>query len=119
MDSSAVCAESLRSHRSKPKNTSVESTKLRARRFAENFVTRPSTVRTCLERTPPELAADIVEKGMTLTGGGALLRGLDALLQQETHLPVSVADEPLACVVLGTGKMLDRLDLLKKVAIPV
>ena len=77
------------------------------------------TVRTCLERTPPELAADIVEKGMTLTGGGALLRGLDALLQQETHLPVSVADEPLACVVLGTGKMLDRLDLLKKVAIPV
>lgn len=77
------------------------------------------TVRTCLERTPPELAADIVEKGMVLTGGGALLRGLSELLQQETHLPVTVADQPLACVVLGTGKMLDRLDLLKKVAIPV
>jgi rod shape-determining protein MreB len=77
------------------------------------------TVRTCLERTPPELAADIVEKGMVLTGGGALLRGLAELLRQETRLPVTVAEDPLACVVRGTGKMLDRLDLLKKVAIPV
>jgi len=76
------------------------------------------TVRTCLERTPPELAADIVDKGIVLTGGGALLPGLDDLLRQETKLPVVVADNPLACVVLGTGKVLDELALLKKVAIP-
>ncbi len=76
------------------------------------------TVRTCLERTPPELAADIVEQGLMLTGGGALLRGLDELLRRETGLPVTVADEPLACVALGVGAMLDNLDLLKKVAVP-
>src|SRR6266852_1793230 len=76
------------------------------------------TVRTCLERTPPELAADIVDKGIVLTGGGALLRGLDLLLRQETDLPITVADDPLSCVALGTGKVLDELGLLKKVAIP-
>jgi len=76
------------------------------------------TVRTCLERTPPELAADIVDKGIVLTGGGALLRGLDLLLRQETDLPITVADDPLSCVALGTGKVLDELELLKKVAIP-
>ena len=75
-------------------------------------------VRTCLERTPPELAADIVDKGIVLTGGGALLRGLDLLLRQETDLPITIADDPLSCVALGTGKVLDELDLLKKVAIP-
>src|SRR5262249_41259533 len=75
-------------------------------------------VRTCLERTPPELAADIVDKGIVLTGGGALLRGLDQLLRQETELPITVADDPLSCVALGTGQVLDHLDLLKKVAIP-
>src|SRR2546426_11344618 len=76
------------------------------------------TVRTCLERTPPELAADIVDKGIVITGGGALLRGLDHLLRQETNLPVTPGDDPLCCVALGTGKVLDELDLLKKVAIP-
>ena len=76
------------------------------------------TVRTCLERTPPELAADIVDKGIVLTGGGALLRGLDLLLRQETDLTITVGDDPLSCVALGTGKVLDELDLLKKVAIP-
>ncbi len=75
-------------------------------------------VRTCLERTPPELAADIVDKGIVLTGGGALLRGLDLLLRQETDLPVTVGDDPLSCVALGTGQVLDEMDLLKKVAIP-
>ncbi|OLC17841.1 MAG: rod shape-determining protein [Candidatus Rokubacteria bacterium 13_1_40CM_69_27] len=84
----------------------------------EPVMTIVETVRTCLERTPPELAADIIEKGVVLTGGGALLRGLDRLLQQETHLPVTVADDPLSCVALGTGKALDDIDLLKKVAIP-
>jgi rod shape-determining protein MreB len=75
-------------------------------------------VRTCLERTPPELAADIVDKGIVLTGGGALLRGLDLLLRAETNLPITIAEDPLSCVALGTGKVLDELDLLKQVAIP-
>src|SRR6266700_3091999 len=64
------------------------------------------------------MAADIVDKGIVLTGGGALLRGLDLLLRQETDLPITVGDEPLSCVALGTGKVLDELELLKKVAIP-
>ncbi|HLC42583.1 MAG TPA: rod shape-determining protein [Methylomirabilota bacterium] len=84
----------------------------------EPVMTIVETVRTCLERTPPELAADIVDKGIVLTGGGALLRGLDLILRQETNLPVSAADDPLSCVALGTGKVLDELELLKKVAIP-
>src|SRR5436309_1291754 len=66
----------------------------------------------------PELAADIVDKGIVITGGGALLRGLDHLLRQETNLPVTPGEDPLSCVALGTGKVLDELDLLKKVAIP-
>ena len=74
--------------------------------------------RTALERTPPELAADIVDKGIVLTGGGALMRGLDLLLRQETNLPITVADDPLSSVALGTGKVLEELNLLKKVAIP-
>jgi len=84
----------------------------------EPVMTIVETVRTCLERTPPELAADIVDKGIVLTGGGALLRGLDHLLRQETNLPVTQGEDPLSCVALGTGKVLDELDLLKKVAIP-
>jgi rod shape-determining protein MreB len=74
-------------------------------------------VKTALERTPPELAADIAEKGIVLAGGGALLHGLDTLIAQETHLKVHVADDPLSCVVLGTGKVLDELDLLKEVCL--
>jgi rod shape-determining protein MreB len=84
----------------------------------EPVMTIVETVRTCLERTPPELAADIVDKGIVITGGGALLRGLDQLLRQETNLPVTPGEDPLSCVALGTGKVLDELDLLKKVAIP-
>jgi len=84
----------------------------------EPIMTIVDAVRTALERTPPELAADIVDKGIVLTGGGALLRGLDLLLRQETDLPITVGDDPLSCVALGTGKVLDELDLLKKVAIP-
>jgi rod shape-determining protein MreB len=84
----------------------------------EPIMTIVDAVRTALERTPPELAADIVDKGIVLTGGGALLKGLDHLLRQETNLPITVAEDPLSCVALGTGKVLDELDLLKKVAIP-
>jgi rod shape-determining protein MreB and related proteins len=84
----------------------------------EPVMTIVETVRTCLERTPPELAADIIEKGVVLTGGGALLRGLDRLLQHVTQLPVRVADDPLTCAARGAGRVLDDLALLKKVAIP-
>ncbi len=82
----------------------------------EPVVTILETVRACLDRTPPELAADLVDRGIVLTGGGALLPGLDDLLRQETSLPATVADHPLLCVVQGVGKLLDELDLLKKVA---
>jgi rod shape-determining protein MreB and related proteins len=74
-------------------------------------------VHACLEQAPPELAADLVDKGIVLTGGGALLRGLDALLHEETDLTIMVSDDPLACVAHGGGKLLDDLDLLRRVAI--
>jgi rod shape-determining protein MreB len=83
----------------------------------ESVMSIVETVRSCLEHTPPELAADIVDKGIVMTGGGALLRGLDRLLKKETNLPVMVADDPLTCVVRGAGKVLDQMALLKKVAI--
>jgi len=72
-------------------------------------------VKVCLEKTPPELAADIVDKGIVLTGGGALLVGLDQLLREETGLPVSVAEDPLDCVVLGAGRVLEELDRMRGV----
>ncbi len=74
-------------------------------------------VRIALERTPPELAAEIVDKGIVLAGGGALLSGLDSLLREETGLPVTIADDPLSCVVMGSGKALDELSLLKEIAV--
>jgi rod shape-determining protein MreB len=74
-------------------------------------------VRVVLDRTPPELSADIADKGIVLAGGGALLRNLDVLLREETGLPVMIADDPLSAVVLGCGKALDELDLLKQVSI--
>ena len=74
-------------------------------------------VRFSLERTPPELASDIVDRGITLAGGGALLRNLDVLLKEETGLPVTLADDPLTAVVLGAGKALDEIALLKEVAV--
>ena len=74
-------------------------------------------VRVGLERTPPELASDIVDKGIVLAGGGALLRNLDVLLREETGLPVMLADDPLTAVVMGAGKVLDELGLLKDIAI--
>jgi rod shape-determining protein MreB len=73
-------------------------------------------VRSVLERTPPELAADIVDRGIVLTGGGSLLRNLDVLLREETGLPVMVSDSPECAVVLGTGRALDELALLREVA---
>lgn len=72
-----------------------------------------AAVKDVLERTPPELASDILEKGMVLTGGGALIDGLDRLLARETEVPVTIADDALSCVALGTGKALDCLDVLE------
>ncbi len=66
-----------------------------------------------LENTAPELAADIVDKGIMLTGGGALLQNLDMVLRQATGLPVSIAEEPLNCVALGAGRVLEEMDRLK------
>ncbi len=71
-------------------------------------------VRTALEKTPPELASDIVDNGIVLTGGGALLHNLDILLRERTGLPVTIAENPLTCVVVGSGKVLDELNLLKR-----
>jgi len=76
------------------------------------------SVRVTLERCPPELSADLVDRGVVLAGGGALLRGLDQLLTEETGLPVHVADDPLSAVAEGTGKVLDELDFLKRVSQP-
>jgi len=74
-------------------------------------------VRIGLERTPPELASDIVDKGIVLAGGGALLRNLDTLLREQTGLPVMLADEPLEAVVMGAGRVLDEITLLRDIAI--
>lgn len=74
-------------------------------------------VRVSLERTPPELASDIVDRGIVLAGGGALLRNLDVLLREETGLPVSLADDPLTSVVMGCGKTLDEISLLRDLSI--
>jgi len=73
--------------------------------------------RLALERTPPELSADLIDRGIVLAGGGALLRGLDKLLTEETGLPVHIADDPLTAVALGTGKVLDELKYLKRVVV--
>ena len=71
-------------------------------------------IRTTLERTPPELSADIIDHGITLTGGGAMLRGLDQLISKETGMPVQVAENPLDCVAAGTGKLLENLNSMKE-----
>jgi rod shape-determining protein MreB len=75
------------------------------------------TIKVTLENTPPELAADIVDRGIVLAGGGALLKGLDILIREHTGVPVIVPDDPLTAVVRGCGAMLDKLELLKKIAI--
>jgi rod shape-determining protein MreB len=85
--------------------------------LAETVATIIESVRAALEQTPPELSADIVDRGIVLTGGGALLKNLDKRLREETGLPVSIADDPLTSVVMGTGKMLTDFDLLRRVAL--
>ena len=76
-----------------------------------------NAIRIALERTPPELSADIIDRGIVLTGGGALLKNIDKRISEETQLPVFITDDPLTTVVLGAGKMLDDLELLKKISL--
>jgi rod shape-determining protein MreB len=75
------------------------------------------TVKMALELTPPELSADIVDSGIVLTGGGAMLSNLDKRLKQETGLPIIIAEDPLSSVVLGSGKALENIDVLKEVMV--
>ncbi|MEW6015417.1 MAG: rod shape-determining protein [Candidatus Zixiibacteriota bacterium] len=97
-----------------PKNLKLSSVQVREA-LVEPIERIVEAVRQSLERTPPELASDILERGIILTGGGALLRGLDKRLRQETNLPVNVAEDPLTCVVRGTGKVLENMQMFSKV----
>jgi rod shape-determining protein MreB len=99
-----------------PKTVTVNSDEIREA-LSEPLNAIVEAVLLALERTPPELAADIVDKGVVLTGGGALLKNIDVLLREETGLPVMVSDDPISCVVLGSGKTLDHIELLKEVTI--
>ncbi len=99
-----------------PQNIIITSEEVR-KAISEQVDAIVQAVRIALEQTPPELAADIVDRGIVLTGGGGLLKGLDQLLREETSLPITVVDDPLSTVVIGTGKALDNLDILKEVAV--
>jgi rod shape-determining protein MreB len=99
-----------------PKTLTISDEEIREA-LAEPVATIVEAVRMALERTPPELSADIMDKGIVLSGGGALLRNLDQRLRDETGLPVVLAEDPLASVVLGTGRLLSDMDLLRKVSI--
>lgn len=99
-----------------PKTLSISDDEVREA-LAETVNVIVDTVRTALERTPPELSADIIDRGIVLAGGGSLLRGLDQRLREETGIPVSHCDEPVSAVVRGTGQMLTDINLLKKIAL--
>ena len=99
-----------------PKTITIDDSEIRES-LTECVSTIMNAIRVALERTPPELSADISDRGIVLTGGGALIKNLDKRIREETGLPVSVADDPLASVVLGTGKMLSDFRLLRKIKI--
>src|SRR3569833_2187182 len=99
-----------------PKTITIEDSEIREA-LAESISTIINAIRVAQERTPPELSADISDRGIVLTGGGALIKNLDKRIREETGLPVSIADEPLASVVLGTGRMLSDFKRLRKISI--
>ncbi len=99
-----------------PKTVTINEDEIREA-INESVMVIINTIKVALENTPPELASDIVDRGIMLAGGGALLRGLDVLLREETGLPVIVADDPLAAVVNGVGMVLDDLDILGRVTL--
>jgi rod shape-determining protein MreB and related proteins len=94
-----------------PKVTTISSVEIREA-LKEPVASIIDSIKSTLEKTPPELAADVMDKGIMLTGGGALLLGLDKLINQETHMPVHIAENPLDCVAIGAGKALDQIDKL-------
>jgi rod shape-determining protein MreB len=99
-----------------PKILTIDSEEIR-QAVSEQVETIVETVRIALEQTPPELSADVVDKGIVLTGGGALLKNLDVLLREETRLPITITDDPLSTVVLGAGKALDNLSVLREIMV--
>ena len=99
-----------------PKTITITDQEIREA-MSETISTIIDAIRVALEQTPPELSADIVDNGILLTGGGALVKNLDRRLREETGLPVSIADDPLSSVVLGTGRMLTDFSLLRKVSL--
>ncbi|KYH31836.1 rod shape-determining protein [Neomoorella mulderi] len=86
--------------------------------LAEPVAAILEAIKVCLERTPPELAADLMDRGIVLAGGGSLLWGLDRLVSQETGMPVNMAEDPLTAVAVGTGKVLENIEVLKRVLLP-
>jgi len=99
-----------------PKILAIDSEEIRVA-ISEQIDAIVEITKIALEQTPPELAADIVDRGIVLTGGGALLKNLDKLLREETGIPVKVADDPLSTVALGSGMTLDNIDILRQVVI--
>src|SRR3989338_8892615 len=99
-----------------PTTMEIDSTELKEA-LTEPLAAIIEAVKSVLERTPPGLAADLVDKGIIMTGGGALLKNLDVILREEIKLPVTVADDPLTCVVRGAGKILDEIKLLREVTL--
>jgi rod shape-determining protein MreB len=99
-----------------PKILTIDSEEIR-NAISEQVETIIETVRIALEQTPPELSADVVDKGIVLTGGGALLKNLDVLLREETRLPITITDNPLTTVALGAGKVLDNPSILKEISV--
>lgn len=99
-----------------PKILTIDSDEVR-KAISEQIETIVEAVRIALEQTPPELAADTVDKGIILTGGGSLLKNLDFLLREETQLPITIAEDPLSTVVLGSGKALDNISILREVLV--
>jgi len=99
-----------------PTTMEIDSTELKEA-LTEPLAAIIEAVKSVLERTPPGLAADLVDKGIVMTGGGALLKNLDIILREEIKLPVTVADDPLTCVVRGAGKILDEIKLLREVTL--
>jgi len=99
-----------------PKTITVDDSEIREA-LSECVSTMVNAIRVALERTPPELSADIIDRGIVLAGGGALLKNLDKRIREETGLPVCIADDPLCSVVLGTGKILSNFKLLRKISV--
>lgn len=99
-----------------PKTVTVNSEEIH-KALAETVAAIVDAIKVCLEKTPPELAADIVDRGIVLAGGGALLRHLDRLVSEQTGIPVLLAEEPLYAVALGTGKALENMEILRRVAV--